>query len=57
MFQELPASIEDIETEWSLYRTAVFTSAVKSCGRKRVGGAKGSEKRTPWWNREVKEAK
>ena len=45
-FKELPASTEDIETEWCLFRT-VTTSATNCCGRKRVGGTKSSEKRTP----------
>ena len=39
-----------------MFRTAVITSAANCCGRKRVGGTKSSEKRTPWWNQEVKEA-
>ena len=55
-FKELPTSTEDIETEWCLFRTAVITSATNCCGRKCVGGTKSSEKRTPWWNQEVKEA-
>ena len=55
-FKELPTSTEDIETEWCLFRTAVITSATNCCGRKRVGGTKSSEKRTLWWNQEVKEA-
>ena len=55
-FKELPTSTADIETEWCLFRTAVITSATNCCGRKRVGGTKSSEKRTPWWNQEVKEA-
>ena len=56
MFKDLPCPTDDIETEWNLFRTAVITSAATSCGRKRVGVAKGGEKRTPWWNQEVKEA-
>ena len=55
-FKELPTFTKDIETEWCLFRTAVITSATNCCGRKRVGGTKSSEKRTPWWNQEVKEA-
>ena len=46
-FKELSTSIEDIETEWCLFRTAVITSAADCCGRKRVGGTKSSEKVTP----------
>ena len=55
-FKELPASTEDIASEWYLLRTAVITSATNCCGCKRVGGTKSSEKRTPWWNQEVKKA-
>ena len=39
-----------------LFRTALIASATNCYGRKRVGGTKSSEKRTPWWNQEVKEA-
>jgi len=40
---------EDIEKEWSLFRSAIIASAVECCGQKRlvVGD---SEKRTPRWN-------
>ena len=37
-------------------KSAVITSAAASCGCKHVGGQMGSEKRTAWWNQEVKEA-
>ena len=37
-----------------MFRTALITSTTNCCGRKRVGGTKTSEKRTPWWNQEVK---
>ena len=48
-FIELPASTEDIETEWCLFRTTVIrpTFATNCCGRKRVGGTKSSKKSTP----------
>ena len=55
-FKELPTSTEDIETEWCLFQTAVIASATNCCGRKRVGGTKSSEKRTPWWNQEARKA-
>ena len=42
--------------EWSLFRTAIISSAVESCGRKRLRMAAGSEKTTPWWNQDVREA-
>ena len=32
-----------------------ISSAAESCGRKRLRVAGDSEKRTPWWNQEVKE--
>ena len=54
--KELPTSIENIETEWCLFPTAVITPATNCCGLKRVGGTKSSEKRTPRWNQQVKEA-
>ena len=34
----------------------IISSAVESCGRKRLRVAVDSEKRTAWWNQEVKEA-
>ena len=40
--------------EWSLFRTAIVSSAVESCGRKRLRIARGGKKRTPWWNKDVK---
>ena len=42
--------------EWSLFRTAMISSAVESCGRMRLRMAAGSEKTTPWWNQDVEEA-
>ena len=42
--------------EWLLFRTAMISSAVKSCGQKRLRMARSREKRTPWWSRDVKEA-
>ena len=42
--------------EWSLFRTAMISSAVESCGHKRFRLAVGNEVRTPWWNQDVKEA-
>ena len=55
-FKELSDSTENTETECCLFQTAVITSATNCCERKRVGGTKSSEKRTPWWNQEVKQA-
>ena len=55
-FRQLPDVSEDIEMEWSLFKSAITASAVESCGRKRLRVAADSEKRTPWWNQDVKEA-
>ena len=55
-FRQLPDVSEDIEREWLLFRSAIISSAAESCGRKRLRMAGDSEKRTPWWNQEVKEA-
>ena len=55
-FKQLPEVSEDIEKEWLLFRSAIILSASESCGRKRFRVADNIEKRTPWWNQEVKEA-
>ena len=55
-FRKLPDVSEDIEKEWLLFRSAIISSAAESCGRKRLRVAGGSEKGTPWWNQEAKEA-
>ena len=47
-FKEIPSQTLEIETEWKLFKEAVSASALSSCGRKRLGVATGSEKRTPW---------
>ena len=47
---------KNIEKDWLLFRSAIISSAAESCGRKRLRVAGDSEKRTPWWNQEVKEA-
>ena len=53
-FRELLDYTEDVETEWDLFKLAVITSAADSCSCRRVEGQMGSEKRTVWWNQEVK---
>ena len=55
-FRQLPDVSKDIEREWLLIRSAIISSAAESCGRKRLRVAGDSEKRTLWWNQEVKEA-
>ena len=55
-FRQLPDVSEDIELEWTLFRTAVISSAAECCGRKRLRKTGESEKRTPWWNDDVKQA-
>ena len=47
---------EDIDKEWLLFRSAIILSAAESCERKRLRVAGDSEKKTPWWNHQVKEA-
>ena len=54
-FRQLPDVSEDIEREWLLFRAAIISSAAASCGRERFRVAGDSEKRTRWWNQEVKE--
>ena len=55
-FRQLPDVSEDIEKEWLLFTSTIILSAAESCERKRLRVAGDSEKRTPWWNQEVKEA-
>ena len=55
-FRQLPDVSEDIEKECLLFTSAIILSAAESFGRKRFRVAGDSEKRTPWWNQEVKEA-
>ena len=55
-FRQLPDVFEDIEKERLLFRSAIISSAAESCGRKRLRVAGDSEKKTPWWNQEIKEA-
>ena len=54
-FRELPNVSDDVEIEWSLFRSAIILSAVECCGEKRFRVPADSEKRTPWWNQDVKE--
>ena len=53
---QLPEVSEDIEMEWSFLETAMISSAVESCGRKRLRIARGSEKRLTLVELNVKEA-
>ena len=55
-FRQLPDPSEDIEKEWLPFTSAIISSAAESCGRKWLGVAGDSEKRTPWRNQEVVEA-
>ena len=49
----LPPKEANVETEWSLFHTAILGAATETCGVKRIGPPIG-EKRTPWWNDEVR---
>ena len=55
-FRKPPDVFEDIEKEWLLFKSAIISSAAESCGQKWLQVAGDSEKRTPWWNQEVKKA-
>ena len=52
-FRQLP---DASEREWLLFRPAIISSVAKSCEQTWLRGAGDSEKRTPWWNQEVKRA-
>jgi len=53
-FRQLPDESEDIEMEWSLFRSGIIASAVVLFTTLKSGG--DGEKRTSWWNQDVKEA-
>ena len=55
-FRQLQKVSEGIAKEWSFFRTAMISSHVDSCGQKRLRMASGSEKRTFWWKKNVKQA-
>ena len=52
-FSRLAPTKVYIETEWWLFRTAILAAATETCGVKRIGPPIG-QKRTPWWNDEVR---
>ena len=55
-FKQLPDVSEVIEKEWLLFISAIISSPAESCRQKRLRVSGDSEKRTPWWNQEVKKA-
>jgi len=55
-FRRLPDESEGIEKEWLLFRSAIIALAVECCRQERPRVTGVSEKRTPWWNQDVKEA-
>ena len=42
--------------ERSLFKFAIISTAAECCSQKWLRLAASSEKRTPWWNQDVKEA-
>ena len=52
-FSRLAPEEADVETEWSPFCTAILGAAIETCAVKRIGPAIG-QKRTPWWNDEVR---
>ena len=52
-FSRLLLKEANVETEWSLFRTSILEAAAETCGVKRIGPPIG-QKRTPWWNGEVR---
>jgi len=53
-FRQLPDESERIKMEWLLFRSKIIASAVECCGQKWLRVAGDSEKRTSWWNQDVK---
>ena len=48
----IPTTNEDIESLWTIYKRVITESANEACERKMIGG---QNKRTAWWNNEVKQ--
>ena len=44
--------VEDIESAWRIYKNTLTEAAEEVCSQKTIGG---KEKRTQWWNEEVKQ--
>ena len=44
-FEQLSKFFEDSEMEWSLFQTAMISSALESCGQKRLRMSAGSKKK------------
>ena len=53
-FQKQALLDETASRTSKIFRTAMILSTVESCIRKRLRKARGSEKRTPWRNQDVK---
>ncbi|CAF4505671.1 unnamed protein product [Rotaria sp. Silwood2] len=51
----LPSKETDIELEWFLCRTALMEAAAETCRTKQIGFQHG-QKKTAWWNEEVRKA-
>ena len=43
-----------MDETWSIFKASLIETLSKACGVKKAG--KGSVKKTPWWNDNVKEA-
>ncbi|KAK3568677.1 hypothetical protein QTP86_012873 [Hemibagrus guttatus] len=52
-FNQIPREFGDIESEWTMFSTSIFDTAIRSCGRKVSGAGRGSNPRTQWWTLEV----
>ncbi|CAF3219623.1 unnamed protein product [Rotaria sp. Silwood2] len=54
-YSQLPSKETDIELEWFLCRTALMEAAAETCRTKQIGFQHG-QKKTAWWNEEVRKA-
>ena len=55
-FDHVPGAVGDIESEWTLFRSAIVEAAVASCSHKVAGASRGGNPRTRWWTPEVRGA-
>ncbi|KAK3535249.1 hypothetical protein QTP70_005957 [Hemibagrus guttatus] len=55
-FNQIQREVGDIESERTMFSSSIVDAAIRSCGRKVSGAGRGSNPRTQWWTREVRDA-
>uniref|UniRef100_A0A8C6MDN2 Endonuclease/exonuclease/phosphatase domain-containing protein n=1 Tax=Nothobranchius furzeri TaxID=105023 RepID=A0A8C6MDN2_NOTFU len=52
-FDHILRAVGDIDSDWTLFPSAIVEAAVATCGRKVAGASRGGNPRTRWWAPEV----